>query len=43
MKRYAEKAGKQIAKIDKNTLKAMPVLSLPGNIRELQEYQSSDP
>src|SRR6202035_362581 len=36
VKRYAEKARKQITKIDKNTLKLCQVYSWPGNIRELQ-------
>jgi formate hydrogenlyase transcriptional activator len=36
VKRYAEKAGKQISKIDKNTLKLCQSYSWPGNIRELQ-------
>jgi formate hydrogenlyase transcriptional activator len=36
VKRYAEKAGKQIAKIDKNTLKLCQSYHWPGNIRELQ-------
>ena len=35
-KRYAEKAGKQISKIDKNTLKLCQSYPWPGNIRELQ-------
>jgi transcriptional regulator with GAF, ATPase, and Fis domain len=34
--RYAEKAGKQISKIDKNTLKLCESYPWPGNIRELQ-------
>jgi transcriptional regulator with GAF, ATPase, and Fis domain len=34
--RYAEKAGKQISKIDKNTLKLCQSYVWPGNIRELQ-------
>jgi transcriptional regulator with GAF, ATPase, and Fis domain len=34
--RYAEKAGKQISKIDKNTLKLCQSYPWPGNIRELQ-------
>jgi formate hydrogenlyase transcriptional activator len=34
--RYAEKAGKQISKIDKNTLKLCQSYHWPGNIRELQ-------
>ena len=36
VKRYAEKAGKQITKIDKNTLKLCQSYHWPGNIRELQ-------
>jgi transcriptional regulator with GAF, ATPase, and Fis domain len=36
VKRYAEKAGKQISKIDKNTLKLCQSYPWPGNIRELQ-------
>jgi PAS domain S-box-containing protein len=36
VKRYAEKAGKQIGKIDKNTLKLCQSYPWPGNIRELQ-------
>jgi formate hydrogenlyase transcriptional activator len=36
VKRYAEKAGKQIRKIDKNTLELCQSYSWPGNIRELQ-------
>jgi len=36
VKRYAEKAGKQIRKIDNNTLKVCQSYSWPGNIRELQ-------
>src|ERR1700686_2820434 len=36
VKRYAEKAGKQISKIDKNTLKLCRSYHWPGNIRELQ-------
>src|SRR6202035_1927061 len=36
VKRYTEKARKQISKIDKNTLKLCQVYSWPGNIRELQ-------
>jgi transcriptional regulator with PAS, ATPase and Fis domain len=36
VKRYAEKARKQITKIDKNTLKLCQSYSWPGNIRELQ-------
>ena len=35
-KRYAEKMGKQIRKIDKNTLKLCQAYHWPGNIRELQ-------
>ncbi len=35
-RRYAEKAGKQISKIDKNTLKLCQSYHWPGNIRELQ-------
>src|ERR1700681_3310237 len=36
VQRYAEKARKQIRKIDKNTLKLCQSYSWPGNIRELQ-------
>src|SRR5229473_3246913 len=36
VKRYADKAGKQISKIDKNTLKLCQSYHWPGNIRELQ-------
>jgi formate hydrogenlyase transcriptional activator len=36
VKRYAEKAGKQISKIDQNTLKLCQSYPWPGNIRELQ-------
>jgi transcriptional regulator with GAF, ATPase, and Fis domain len=36
VKRYAEKTGKQIRKIDKNTLELCESYSWPGNIRELQ-------
>jgi transcriptional regulator with GAF, ATPase, and Fis domain len=36
VKRYAEKAGKQIRKIENNTLKVCQSYSWPGNIRELQ-------
>jgi len=36
VKRYAEKAGKQISKIDKNTLKLCQSYHWPCNIRELQ-------
>jgi transcriptional regulator with GAF, ATPase, and Fis domain len=36
VKRYAEKIGKQIRKIDKNTLELCQVYPWPGNIRELQ-------
>jgi DNA-binding NtrC family response regulator len=36
VKRYAEKTGKQICKIDRNTLKLCQSYSWPGNIRELQ-------
>jgi transcriptional regulator with GAF, ATPase, and Fis domain len=36
VKRYAEKARKQITKIDKNTLKLSESYPWPGNIRELQ-------
>jgi PAS domain S-box-containing protein len=36
VKRYAEKTGKQIGKIDKNTLKLCQSYQWPGNIRELQ-------
>jgi transcriptional regulator with GAF, ATPase, and Fis domain len=35
-KRYAEKMGKQIRKIDKNTLELCQAYHWPGNIRELQ-------
>ena len=34
--RYAKKAGKKIAMIDKSTLELMQMYSWPGNIRELQ-------
>jgi PAS domain S-box-containing protein len=36
VKRYAEKAGKQICKIDNNTLELCQSYPWPGNIRELQ-------
>src|SRR2546427_2542315 len=36
VRRYAEKAGKQISKIDNNTLKLCQSYDWPGNIRELQ-------
>jgi transcriptional regulator with GAF, ATPase, and Fis domain len=36
VKRYAEKARKQISKIDKNAIKRCQSYSWPGNIRELQ-------
>jgi formate hydrogenlyase transcriptional activator len=36
VKRYAEKIGKQIRKIDKNTLALCQSYAWPGNIRELQ-------
>jgi PAS domain S-box-containing protein len=36
VKRFAEKAGKQIRKIDRNTLEQCQSYSWPGNIRELQ-------
>jgi transcriptional regulator with PAS, ATPase and Fis domain len=36
VKRFAEKAGKQIRKIEKNTLELCQSYSWPGNIRELQ-------
>ena len=36
VKRYAEKARKQISKIDKNTLRLCQSYHWPGNIRELQ-------
>jgi DNA-binding NtrC family response regulator len=36
VKRYAEKAGKQIRKIDMNTLELCQAYPWPGNIRELQ-------
>src|ERR1700688_4036230 len=36
VKRYAEKAGKQIRKIDNNTLDRCQSYAWPGNIRELQ-------
>jgi DNA-binding NtrC family response regulator len=36
VKRYAEKIGKQIRKIDKNTLELCQAYPWPGNIRELQ-------
>jgi len=35
-KRYAEKTGKQICKIDSNTLELCQSYAWPGNIRELQ-------
>src|SRR5438128_3024303 len=37
VKRYAEKAGKQIHKIDVNTLELCQSYPWPGNIRELQK------
>ena len=37
VKRYAEKAGKQIRKIDRNTLEQCQSYPWPGNIRELQK------
>jgi len=36
VKRYAEKAGKQMSKIDKTTLELCQSYPWPGNIRELQ-------
>ena len=36
VKRYAEKAGKQIRRIDRNTLEQCQLYPWPGNIRELQ-------
>jgi PAS domain S-box-containing protein len=36
VKRYAEKAGRQISKIDRNTLEQCQSYPWPGNIRELQ-------
>ncbi len=36
VKRYAEKVGKQISKIDKSTLELCQAYPWPGNIRELQ-------
>jgi PAS domain S-box-containing protein len=36
VKRYAEKAGKQICKLDKNSLELCQSYPWPGNIRELQ-------
>jgi transcriptional regulator with GAF, ATPase, and Fis domain len=36
VKRYAEKAGKQVCKIDNNTLELCQSYPWPGNIRELQ-------
>jgi formate hydrogenlyase transcriptional activator len=36
VKRYAEKAGKQIRKIDKHTMEICETYHWPGNIRELQ-------
>jgi DNA-binding NtrC family response regulator len=36
VKRYAEKVGKQISKIDKSTLELCQAYQWPGNIRELQ-------
>jgi PAS domain S-box-containing protein len=36
VKRYAEKARKEISKIDKNTLKLCKSYDWPGNVRELQ-------
>ena len=36
VKRYAEKAGKRIRKIDRNTLELCQSYPWPGNIRELQ-------
>ena len=36
VKRYAEKAGKRIRKIDRNTLEMCQSYPWPGNIRELQ-------
>src|SRR5437867_3993721 len=36
VKRYADKAGRQFSKIDKNTLKLCQSYHWPGNVRELQ-------
>jgi formate hydrogenlyase transcriptional activator len=36
VKRFAEKVGKKISKIDKNTLKLCQSYPWPGNVRELQ-------
>jgi DNA-binding NtrC family response regulator/PAS domain-containing protein len=36
VKRYAEKAGKEISRIDKNTMELCRAYPWPGNIRELQ-------
>jgi len=36
VKRYAEKAGKQIYKVDRNTMELCQAYPWPGNIRELQ-------
>jgi DNA-binding NtrC family response regulator/PAS domain-containing protein len=36
VKRYAEKAGKQISRVDKNTMELCLAYPWPGNIRELQ-------
>ena len=36
VKRFAEKMGKQISKIDKNTIELCQKYPWPGNIRELQ-------
>ena len=36
VKRYSEKAGKRISKIDRNTIELCQSYSWPGNIRELQ-------
>ena len=36
VKRYAEKAGKRIYKIDRNTMELCQTYPWPGNIRELQ-------
>jgi DNA-binding NtrC family response regulator len=36
VKRYAEKMGRQICRIDKNTLELCRAYQWPGNIRELQ-------
>jgi hypothetical protein len=38
VKRYAEKAGKQISKIDRNTLELCQSYHWPGNVRELKIF-----